>query len=478
MFKTTKLISAIILAVLMCFATVSVAFASSTQGPNSNGAIVVNPPIPLADGTVSVQAAITKVLQMPIGTTVPGVTFEFAVSKNGVVIDPVADPTGTNLDSTAATIASMPALTNLSAPYPGTVTGVTTGDTTTYTQETGDIFANITNTSFPHAGVYQYTITEVKPSYTPADPTKETMTDSKAQYTINVYVANVPAPGTGTYIYAIGDYKDKNDDGTANGAKVDPTPGGNTITNTGYSDMAFTNTYIHTNTVTDPVAGSTLAVSKAVTGTFADMTTYFGYSMTVNAPTLVYDPLNPGTATAPTYSAYILYKNGSKITGSDLTDTTRNNVAATNVDTTTGLITVTSGTQFTYSLQDGQKLVFVDTPVGTSYSVNETGTLGYTPSETVTYGSTPLQTNTDAGTKGSALSTDTAIAPVFGGVAYTTNLVGESTNSAAFTNDYQTITPTGILINNLPFIGLILLAVGAFGAYVVVKSRKRKAYSK
>jgi len=153
-------------------------------------------------------------------------------------------------------------------------------------------------------------------------------------------------------------------------------------------------------------------------------------------------------------------------------------VAATNVDTTTGLITVTSGTQFTYSLQDGQKLVFVDTPVGTSYSVNETGTLGYTPSETVTYGSTPLQTNTDAGTKGSALSTDTAIAPVFGGVAYTTNLVGESTNSAAFTNDYQTITPTGILINNLPFIGLILLAVGAFGAYVVVKSRKRKAYSK
>jgi hypothetical protein len=55
-------------------------------------------------------------------------------------------------------------------------------------------------------------------------------------------------------------------------------------------------------------------------------------------------------------------------------------------------------------------------------------------------------------------------------------LVGETTAAAShadFTNTREEITPTGIIMNNLPYVGLILLAVAALIAYIAVKSKKR-----
>ncbi|MDR1068034.1 MAG: hypothetical protein LBL36_02165, partial [Clostridiales Family XIII bacterium] len=56
-------------------------------------------------------------------------------------------------------------------------------------------------------------------------------------------------------------------------------------------------------------------------------------------------------------------------------------------------------------------------------------------------------------------------------------LVREAASGAAFTNTYDITTPTGIILNNLPFVGLIVLAMAALGAFIAVKSRKRNRKS-
>jgi len=112
-----------------------------------------------------------------------------------------------------------------------------------------------------------------------------------------------------------------------------------------------------------------------------------------------------------------------------------------------------------FRLKDGQRLVFVDTPVGTSYTVEETAAIHYIPSLIVTRNGAagaPIP-----GTLNTALPSGT-------------QLVGELANGAAFTNTRDFVTPTGLNLNDLPFYGLILLALGSLVTFVVVKVRKRR----
>ena len=53
----------------------------------------------------------------------------------------------------------------------------------------------------------------------------------------------------------------------------------------------------------------------------------------------------------------------------------------------------------------------------------------------------------------------------------TDSLVGENENKVVFENHYDDIPITGIIMNNLPFILLIGVAVLAFGALVFLKKR-------
>ena len=58
-----------------------------------------------------------------------------------------------------------------------------------------------------------------------------------------------------------------------------------------------------------------------------------------------------------------------------------------------------------------------------------------------------------------------------------TSLVGgEGLNSTAFTNAYDdnTITPTGIIINNLPFVLMVAIAGSGLALYVVSKRRSHQ----
>ena len=52
------------------------------------------------------------------------------------------------------------------------------------------------------------------------------------------------------------------------------------------------------------------------------------------------------------------------------------------------------------------------------------------------------------------------------------NLVGEAENKVTFTNTHKGVVPTGILMNNLPFILLVAVAIVAFVSLAVIKRRR------
>ena len=55
-------------------------------------------------------------------------------------------------------------------------------------------------------------------------------------------------------------------------------------------------------------------------------------------------------------------------------------------------------------------------------------------------------------------------------------LVGENANSTAFTNTYDdaSVEPTGIFINNLPFVLMVVVAGSGLALYVVSKRRSHQ----
>lgn len=54
------------------------------------------------------------------------------------------------------------------------------------------------------------------------------------------------------------------------------------------------------------------------------------------------------------------------------------------------------------------------------------------------------------------------------------NLIGEKENSVVFDNKYEDTPITGVLLNHLPFIVLISVAIVGFSALIIIK-RKRIA---
>ena len=128
-------------------------------------------------------------------------------------------------------------------------------------------------------------------------------------------------------------------------------------------------------------------------------------------------------------------------------------------------VTCTAGEPATFDLGNGDKLIFKDVPVGTRYVVEEKAEPGdgYTPvSVTVTENGQQQTPITNMEEKAGISSK-----PQNG----TDSLVGENENKVVFENHYDDIPITGIVMNNLPFILLIGVAVLAFGALVFLKKR-------
>ena len=296
---------------------------------------------------------------------------------------------------------------------------------TTLTVSSGDKVDSknvLTNKTFTAAGKYTFSV--IENAENDLDDKGYGLTVSKAKYTVDVYVKN-KKDGTGTYVYSVVVNKELDDNGNQSTGKVDPNPEDGKGDNSGFR---FVNTYTKqagTKDPDDPNKNLALSISKTVAGDYGDKTRGFTFNVTINLP-----------STADDSKEYI------------------GKVGETEYKFKDHVSTVVT-------LAHGQKLKFEDLPAGTKYSVIETGTDNYTPLASIIENGEPATTLSS--NEGASLEV-------------LNKLVGEKANSAAFTNTYDdnSVTPTGIIINNLPFVLMVVVAGSGLALYVVSKRRSHQ----
>lgn len=304
-------------------------------------------------------------------------------------------------------------------------------------------------------GVYTFTIKEQAPdgyakTNTEKDKTKKiqkdtTLTYSQAEYEATVYVKT---GASGNYIATIKVSKEKDDRGTAitaeNEKKVDPSQPDDNIPGSG--GLRFVNTYTekimgdpenpdnpgtvnpdpNDPTKPDNARDKILSVGKIVSGDLGDKDKKFQFTVKVTQPSLV-------TSTNETYKAEVIKAADGKPDGE---------------------YTFTSGVAQNVSLSHGEKLVFEDLYVGTAFEAQETDS--------------------------DALYTSSTYARLNGGDptekakerALVKGNVSENTDTVVVVNTHNSTSPTGIVVNNLPYILIILGVVAGFAGYIASKRRR------
>lgn len=290
----------------------------------------------------------------------------------------------------------------------------------------------LANTTFPAAGVYTYTVAETKGN-------TNGFTYDEQKYVLNVYVKN---DGTKTVEVK------KSTDGTTEGKKVDvkKTDPTKDAEETGTSDgtvtvqgFTFDNKYKKTNKKTDDNTEGYLNISKAVDGDYGDKTYGFEFAITLTAPRL---------ADATANAKYSIYNaDGTKADDGEMA----------------------YGSAQNFALKHGQTLRFYEIEAGTKYSVTEelassdvTKADQYKASAVAKVGGTDVTVDTVA--KHEDLTVET----------YVIDDDTATLDDVAYTNtfDDDSVSPTGILINNAPYIILALVAAGGMTFYVVKKRKE------
>ena len=390
--RFAKVLSAV-LALVMCMAMGTTAFAANSTG---------------TEGTPAT-ATIVKELQIPGGTTTPEATFKF---------------TATSETTDAPTIAEK------SVTYSAADTAA---DGKLY--KTVDLFEGVT---FPHAGLYEYTVKETANTYVAGD--KEVMTYSGAEYKLTVVVKN---GANGPYVAEIAAQQMVDDDGNAAAAeaKVDPNPTPDSDGNPVSGGVRFVNTYVKGGSIVKPdpenpdgpdktdSTDALMTIAKNVTGDIGDMVTPFEFTVSASNPAIA--PTTDQTVKARIYNANGTY-------GDD----------------------IIIGTNTKVELAHGQKLVFLNLYAGATVSFKETDEIAiekYTVSAKVKNGDAAEQSYE----KETVTNTGISVTPV-----------SEKKASATVTNTLESTSPTGVIINNLPFIMMIVVAAAGFVAYIAAKRRR------
>lgn len=314
-----------------------------------------------AADTPTVDAEIQKDFQIAEGITVPDITFTFTFA--GVEADAPTISAKTVAYSNADTVTS----------------GISS-------KTVAEIFSRVT---FPHAGVYTYTVQE-----TAGETSVEngTVTYDGSVYTVRVYVKNTENGGLAI-------------------DQITAAKSGAAGTEEKQDAIKFVNKFEKT---------TSLTVAKHTKGALADKTKAFTFKVTFTKPAT--------------------YDGSTFVSGND---------------------TYTFGQEYTFTLADGGQKVFSNLPAGTRYVVTEVGSAdGYAPSVTVVENGTQ-NVNKTAADADSLATAETG----------KTNLAGEGTNTVTFTNTYKDVPITGIIMNNLPFVILILAAAAGIVGYLVIRRR-------
>lgn len=180
---------------------------------------------------------------------------------------------------------------------------------------------------------------------------------------------------------------------------------------------------------------ATLIIEKNTTGTYANKTQQFDFAIAFTK--------SPTESTLGEFNGTITRKGNN----------------------TSEPVTTNNGS-YNFKLADGDKLQFTDLPVGTTYVVTENGAKDdYTPSVTVIENAQETVKDRVAQNEEQALSTQKENGEK--------NLIGENTNKVTFTNTYKNVAVTGVIMNNLPFILLVAVAIVAFVSLAVMKRHIR-----
>ena len=285
--------------------------------------------------------------------------------------------------------------------------------------------------TFDHAGVYTYRVTEDTTNLVDNETTGIDWTPSEESYLLKIYVTNVGGTPTPT---SIGVQKESEQGAPKVDVKVDDPTENDNDGSDGIQTSGFSFTNKLNKVLKDTTDDGLLRVNKIIDGETADLTATFPFTINLTLP-------KNATDTTVTY-----YLNGTAKTA---------NVAA---DKTVAI---------SETLGNNGKIVFQVLPAGTTYTVNESiqnaqNKNKWTPKVEFTDDVADLTTTN--GTAGEDLAAKS------GTVKDT-----DAKNIAQYTNAYSdpdTTTPTGILINNLPYIALALVAIGGLVAYVVVRRRQ------
>ena len=367
-----------------------------------------------ANGETSAKVAINKVLNIAEGITTPEATFTFTftpktgTSSNGAPYETISDSNGKIAAKNVVYSKS-----DLLQP-----------NQTSIKKDTGNIFESVTYT---HAGEYVYTVAETQnvgwaqilKNSVPID----SMTYDNRSYEMHVIVKNKQS--SGVYISSVY-FKLVS---TSSTAKVKPSEKGEL-----YKYDLFVNTYRkNAGKITNPneptpnkpkpenfnPGAKSLVIKKLVEGDSADKTKDFTFKLTFTKASTD----DQGTFVGQVGSTSYTFENGK---------------------------------EKTITLHHDQSLVFDNLPAGTRYKLVESGSQGY--KATASYNENGVIRN-QTGTA-SADFTQTSI------------LVGEKTNDNTITNSLPNVTPTGLLIDNLPFI--LMIGPGLAG-FVVLSKKRRQA---
>ena len=381
-----------------------------------------------AEGTVPEtkdlsKAILTKTLDVPADVTSPAATFHF---------------TFTPAEGTAA----------------GTPTGLTkdivfTSGTGSQTKNfpLSDLFTLGESGNIKAAGVYIFTVDEDETAseFTKVDATgaNEVMEYDPNTYTLRIYVVNDTTTDSGLNIKNITVEDDTTDEKVDPKEKTetitDPTTGETTTQGTGASDFLFTNVYTK-DIKTDPTdpeeeqKNGAFNIGKVVDATgMADKTASYPFTVTLK--------LDEATTN----------KAGKEYVGK--------------VGTTEYKFTFAQGeTEKTVSeimLKDGEKLVFDLFPAGATATITEDLSDTSIQNKEKYY-----QTVTGATAQGETAGKNADL------IAKTAVINDKASVTVTNKLDADDITPTGILMNNLPYIVLALVAIGGLVAYVVVRRRQ------
>ena len=354
---------------------------------------------------------ITNILKIAEGITVPDETFTFTFAKGDSSYENDAayvDPANTAYPDLAAAAVTYSAEDRAAD-----------GTDTEITKVSDKI--TVDASKFPHSGMYVYKVTET------AGSTEGMSYDTESVYFVKVYIKNSKAGEKTVADIEISDGKEKVDATNDGGEEASNGEDGSYDVNG--NGFVFTNTYTKEITVNPGDSegenkDGAFVLEKKITGDYAGADDVFKFDVTVDYPDTY-----TGAAKASTGDFEATFADGQKVT---------------------------------VSLKGGQMMKFASLPAGTKVTVNEQAFENYIANYVAKHGVNDAKNGAaEASSNNSAKNTALSAGAL---------TVGDYGANAEYTNAFESVAPTGIIINNLPYILLIAIALGG----IVMFTRKRR----